>query len=203
MSSSCSRERRAVERLLVDGGPTRNDQLMQFEADMVGAPVERTSVAELSAMGVAHLAASTATCHPEPWSNDRERECSVPGATSRQCAPRRGGWYAVVARGGRPVRRSTTSARHHASATLRGAASESRLASGDASMRMTYYFCTTYRELVEPHDRINVDQRIKRNAGEEHADRRGEPPKMSVPSDRRHPDRRRNGWPISSNVRPT
>ena len=26
-----------VERLLVDGGPTRNDQLMQFEADMVGA----------------------------------------------------------------------------------------------------------------------------------------------------------------------
>ncbi len=45
-----------VERLLVDGGPTRNDQLMQFEADMVGVPVERTDVAELSAMGVAHLA---------------------------------------------------------------------------------------------------------------------------------------------------
>jgi glycerol kinase len=45
-----------VERLLVDGGPTGNDQLVQFEADMVGVPVERTSVAELSAMGVAHLA---------------------------------------------------------------------------------------------------------------------------------------------------
>lgn len=45
-----------VERLLVDGGPTRNDQLMQFEADMINAPVERTGVAELSAMGVAHLA---------------------------------------------------------------------------------------------------------------------------------------------------
>jgi glycerol kinase len=45
-----------VERLLVDGGPTRNNQLMQFEADMVGVPVERTDVAELSAMGVAHLA---------------------------------------------------------------------------------------------------------------------------------------------------
>jgi glycerol kinase len=50
----------SVERLLVDGGPTRNDQLMQFEADMVGAPVERTSIAELSAMGVAHLAGLTA-----------------------------------------------------------------------------------------------------------------------------------------------
>lgn len=49
-----------VERLLVDGGPTRNDQLMQFEANMVGLPVERTPVAELSAMGVAHLAGVTA-----------------------------------------------------------------------------------------------------------------------------------------------
>jgi len=45
-----------VDRLLVDGGPTRNDQLMQFEADMVGVPIERTAVAELSALGVAHLA---------------------------------------------------------------------------------------------------------------------------------------------------
>ena len=49
-----------VERLLVDGGPTRNDQLMQFEADMVGVPVERTDVAELSAMGVAQLAGVSA-----------------------------------------------------------------------------------------------------------------------------------------------
>jgi len=46
--------------LLVDGGPTRNDQLMQFEADMVGVPVERTDVAELSAMGVAQLAGVSA-----------------------------------------------------------------------------------------------------------------------------------------------
>ena len=50
----------SVDRLLVDGGPTRNDQLMQFEADMVAVPVERTDVAELSAMGVAHLAGVSA-----------------------------------------------------------------------------------------------------------------------------------------------
>jgi glycerol kinase len=49
-----------VERLLVDGGPTRNDQLMQFEADMAGIPVDRTPIAELSALGVAHLAGVTA-----------------------------------------------------------------------------------------------------------------------------------------------
>jgi glycerol kinase len=46
----------AIDRLHVDGGPTRNDQLMQFEADMIGVPVERTDTAELSALGVAHLA---------------------------------------------------------------------------------------------------------------------------------------------------
>jgi glycerol kinase len=46
----------AVDRLHVDGGPTRNDQLMQFEADMTGVTVARTDTAELSAMGVAHLA---------------------------------------------------------------------------------------------------------------------------------------------------
>lgn len=45
-----------VDRLHVDGGPTRNDQLMQFEADMTGLPVARTDTAELSALGVAHLA---------------------------------------------------------------------------------------------------------------------------------------------------
>jgi glycerol kinase len=49
-----------VDRLLVDGGPTGNDQLMQFEADIVGVPVVRTNAAELSALGVAHLAGLSA-----------------------------------------------------------------------------------------------------------------------------------------------
>jgi glycerol kinase len=46
----------SVERLYVDGGPTRNDRLMQFEADTAGIPVIRTETAELSAMGAAYLA---------------------------------------------------------------------------------------------------------------------------------------------------
>lgn len=45
-----------VRRLHVDGGPTRNDQLMQMEADMIGRPILRGHTAELSALGVAHLA---------------------------------------------------------------------------------------------------------------------------------------------------
>lgn len=45
-----------ADRLMVDGGPTRNDQLMQFEADLMGVPVLRTETTELSALGAAHLA---------------------------------------------------------------------------------------------------------------------------------------------------
>ena len=42
--------------LLADGGVTRNAQLMQFQADIVGVPVQRNNTPELSAMGAAYLA---------------------------------------------------------------------------------------------------------------------------------------------------
>ena len=42
--------------LMADGGVTRNEQLMQFQADILGVPVQRNNTAELSAMGTAYLA---------------------------------------------------------------------------------------------------------------------------------------------------
>ncbi|KGB01596.1 hypothetical protein DR73_2105 [Enterobacteriaceae bacterium ATCC 29904] len=42
--------------LMVDGGPTKNDWLMQYQADLLGCPVMRSDVTELSAMGAALLA---------------------------------------------------------------------------------------------------------------------------------------------------
>ena len=42
--------------LMVDGGVTRNEQLMRFQADILGVPVQRNNTAELSAMGAAYLA---------------------------------------------------------------------------------------------------------------------------------------------------
>jgi glycerol kinase len=42
--------------LYVDGGATRNSQLMQFQADMIGRPVLRSGTAELSALGASLLA---------------------------------------------------------------------------------------------------------------------------------------------------
>lgn len=51
---------RNLETLSVDGGATRNDLLMRIQADIVGRPVRRTAIAELSAAGVAVLAGARA-----------------------------------------------------------------------------------------------------------------------------------------------
>jgi glycerol kinase len=42
--------------LRVDGGATRNDLLMQFQADLLGVPVVRPRVTETTALGAAYLA---------------------------------------------------------------------------------------------------------------------------------------------------
>jgi len=42
--------------LKVDGGASQNNQLMQFQADMLGVPVRRPEVAETTALGAAYLA---------------------------------------------------------------------------------------------------------------------------------------------------
>jgi glycerol kinase len=45
-----------VKELRVDGGASRNDLLMQFQADLLGAPVVRPAVTESTALGAAYLA---------------------------------------------------------------------------------------------------------------------------------------------------
>ena len=42
--------------LLADGGASKNDFLMQFQADILGRPVLRNASADLSALGAAFLA---------------------------------------------------------------------------------------------------------------------------------------------------
>jgi glycerol kinase len=46
----------APSRLRVDGGACQNDFLMQFQADLLGVPVERPGVLEVTALGAAALA---------------------------------------------------------------------------------------------------------------------------------------------------
>jgi glycerol kinase len=46
----------ALDHLKVDGGASRNDLLMQFQADLLGVAVRRPKVAETTALGAAYLA---------------------------------------------------------------------------------------------------------------------------------------------------
>jgi glycerol kinase len=45
-----------VTALLADGGASRNDTLMQFQADLLGCPVLRNKAEDLSALGAAYIA---------------------------------------------------------------------------------------------------------------------------------------------------
>jgi len=45
-----------LHELRVDGGASRNDLLMQFQADVLGVPVVRPIVTETTALGAAYLA---------------------------------------------------------------------------------------------------------------------------------------------------
>jgi glycerol kinase len=45
-----------LQELRVDGGPTRNNFLMQFQADMLNRPVIRSGIEEVSALGAAFIA---------------------------------------------------------------------------------------------------------------------------------------------------
>lgn len=46
----------SLEALRVDGGAARNDLLMQFQADILGVPVQRPTINETTALGAAFLA---------------------------------------------------------------------------------------------------------------------------------------------------
>jgi len=53
MAQDCGRGLRALR---VDGGASANNFLMQFQADITGAPVQRPACIETTAMGAAYLA---------------------------------------------------------------------------------------------------------------------------------------------------
>jgi glycerol kinase len=87
--------------LRVDGGMTASDVTMQFLADMLGAPVDRPTVMETTALGAAYLAGYQAGIYPDPddfstaWRLDR-RFTPVMNAAIRD--RKWAGWQAAVAR---------------------------------------------------------------------------------------------------------
>jgi len=94
-----------IARILVDGGPSANDWLMQLQADYSQRTVERPAVAELSALGAAHLAGVGAGI----WTDDqvlafpRGTTTFDPVLDTETAANRRRGWLDAVGRARGPV----------------------------------------------------------------------------------------------------
>ena len=98
-----------VTALLADGGASRNDALMQFQADILGCPVVRNSSADLSALGAAWLAGLAVGV----W-RSLEASRALPRATDRfeprwrrERDARYAGWVDAVSR------RARAHGRHH------------------------------------------------------------------------------------------
>jgi glycerol kinase len=91
---------RLVE-LRVDGGATRNNLLMQFQADLLGVPVVRSKVQETTALGAAYLAGlavgywKSASEIDGQWQAERTFE---PKMSRDRAAALRKGWEKAVGR---------------------------------------------------------------------------------------------------------
>jgi glycerol kinase len=90
-----------LQRLLADGGASRNDMLMQFQADIIGRPVVRRISHDVAALGAAYLAGLAAGF----WASEAEI-AALPRPSSR-FDPQMGeadrhdlytGWQRAVAR---------------------------------------------------------------------------------------------------------
>lgn len=86
------------DRLRVDGGATSNDWLMQYQADVLGVPVERPAVIETTAMGAAGLAGIAAGVWPDSTAFVSSRRVTTfePGAMREQAHVQWLGWRRAV-----------------------------------------------------------------------------------------------------------
>lgn len=87
--------------LRVDGGAAANDMLMQFQADLLGAPVVRPKIIETTALGAAYLAglASDFWGSVEEIRNEREGDAIFePKMERQQAAAARKQWKNAVDR---------------------------------------------------------------------------------------------------------
>ncbi len=100
----------APSALLADGGASRNDALMQFQADILGCAVERNDSADLSALGAAWLAGLAVGVWPSTDALSRLPR-TVSRFEPRMAATERdalySGWHDAVSR----ARTGTTAAR--------------------------------------------------------------------------------------------
>ena len=98
MESMAKSSKQKFERLRVDGGASANDWLMQFQADVLGVPVERPANIETTALGAAALAGIAVGV----WENGEEflgvQDFSVfkPAMSAEHVGTLRQGWRRAV-----------------------------------------------------------------------------------------------------------
>ena len=79
-----------LHELRVDGGATRNNLLLQFQADILNVPVVRSTVLETTALGVAYMAGLQRGIWPnfdaleQLWREDRRFEPSISAGRRRE-----------------------------------------------------------------------------------------------------------------------
>jgi glycerol kinase len=84
--------------LRVDGGASANDWLMQFQADVLGVPVERPDVVETTAMGAAALAGLALSVWPslDAFTATRRHATFTPRSSAEARAKLLAGWNRAV-----------------------------------------------------------------------------------------------------------
>jgi glycerol kinase len=97
----CPRSGSEATVLLADGGASRNDYVMQLQADILGAPVVRNTSADLSALGAAWLAGLAVGIWPSLAALEalpRRLERFEPRMAAGERSAIREGWREAVAR---------------------------------------------------------------------------------------------------------
>lgn len=100
VAEAMARSGAAPTELFTDGGPSRSDALMHMQADLLGCRVSRGHAAELSALGVAHMAGLGAGVWTERdlAALERTRDCFDPSMDPATRAASRQIWRRAVAR---------------------------------------------------------------------------------------------------------
>ncbi|MCY0889241.1 MAG: FGGY-family carbohydrate kinase, partial [Alicyclobacillaceae bacterium] len=90
----------ALGTLRVDGGAAANHFLMQFQSDLLGAPVERPQVLETTALGAAYLAGLAVgfwTSRSEIEKHWHAAQTYMPNGDAAWRTSRYAGWQKAVA----------------------------------------------------------------------------------------------------------
>lgn len=86
----------SARKLRVDGGPTRNAYLMQFQSDILNADVDVSKAEEMSALGAAYVAGIAMGLYDKGIAKRMERTTYLPQMEPERRKKKRDGWIAAV-----------------------------------------------------------------------------------------------------------